>query len=724
MAELKLNFAGKLSCGKCEEVLLWLHNPTKLAANAGVTDPSQQTQLIPGEITDVVTINSANYQYTVEYDENLLLNPGNLLIECDIKQLCCAGCTIQYVDEAIRSKDNSILVDNTVADPASNSFTHTSGDGTVTTVNFGHSLSQAQTGDEVTLTLTKPDGTEDEVVLTLPAPGGSFSCDPDFETWLDCLESVKDGVGCTYDVDPLNGRFDAYPLTLTRIETVDGDVVFNISGNSLTDLVVQLNAQSGVTGYTFVESGNLLRILSAPAVVNRVEFSDGTDFDWRPAALVPFSCSQVDPRWERFCACVNRCVDYQIFLEPAPNENLLTLQGSDGSTSTVDLCPAVERCLEDVEALSITDGTNTEAIDLGDTVTFGGGASIEHVVSATDTVTTNLLLSADDPNFAELSANDGNLLVTPSGDANNFVVPGTDGRMYVFPSTDPNNSIVVGSDGGIFVDVPAQAVATDNTINGDGTPGDPLSVCISADANNGLTLGTDGCLYAAPGAETVTTFTDNGDGTFTYVSEDGTATVICQGPNNVVVPGDPCETVGANNMVRDVQINGCDLTVVSAPEHTAVEDYAEAERTIDVNGPTNFPNFLGLIVSITNPSPCRDMIVKEDFRQNEWRIQVPGSPSPTQIRLDTAVQRSVDGAPFVGIHGGSHGQRITNFVNNGNGIFAVERPGQTQVTHHVLAPGATLTIEYNVIYNLLELSSANPATLGAHISSSLIGWTV
>ena len=659
MAEIKLTFAGKLSCGKCEDVLLWLHNPTKLAANAGITDPTKQTQLIQGSITDITAVNSSNYQYTIEYDENLLLDPNSLLQECDIKQLCCAGCVIQYVDEAVASKSNSVLVDN-----GDNSFTHTSGDGTVTTVSFGHSLSSTVNGTTTTITLTKPDGTTDDVQITIPVAGGSFTCDPDFDTWLGCLEAIKDGTGCTYDVDPLGGRFDTYPLTLTRIETVNGDITFNISGNSLADLVANLNA-AAINGYTFTVNGNLLRILSAPDAVNRVEFTDGTDLDWRPAQLLQFSCTTVDPNWERFCACVNQCVTYEIYLQPAPNENILVLEGGGGTFSTVDLCPAVTNCLQGLEAFVIEDATgNSDGINLGETVFFLEGQSISQVVSVENTLTTSLLLSGDVvggvSNFAEFGTGDGNVGVWPSTDPNNFIVSGSDGRMYVFPSTDAGNNIVTGSDGGIYINIPGTTVNTDNTIDGDGSAGNPLSVPVSTDAGNLLVLGSDGkhfidcgsiipsCLNVAPAPnglagdgttgnplivspstdpgntlvfggdgglfvaaapETVTTFVDNGNGTFTYTNEAGVATVICQGPNTVTNPGG-CLGIGSANMVRSLTINGCVLDISSAPEHTAFQQVTNAvsdgiNLTVNYNGPpTNI---------VTVGDTCRDMIVNIAF---------------------------------------------------------------------------------------------------------------
>lgn len=373
MATIKLNFASQLSCGECEDVLLWLHNPYKLAVNAGVTDTSLLQEFLPASIKDIQELSTTNYEYTVQYNESLLLTPANLLTECDIRQVCCAGCIAAYVDNQVAAS-SSTIVDNTIleVDPE-NSFTHTGGGGNETTVNFGHELSSQTVGGTTTLILTTPSGAEFTVDLTAATnEAAAFQCERDFPLFLDCLETLQDGLGCTYDVDPLNGRFRDYPLTLTRIETTDGDVAINISGNSLMDLITNLNLQSAVTGYNFASNGNRLRIINAPAAISRVEFTDGTDLDWRPAEVLVGSCTGTVPEWERFCAAVNRCVVYEIYRNPANPEELI-LEGGNGIASTTEFGSVQEGTVRQWNrAVAGTFANNGDAI-LALTGDFGAG---------------------------------------------------------------------------------------------------------------------------------------------------------------------------------------------------------------------------------------------------------------------------------------------------------------------------------------------------------------
>lgn len=95
-----LKFSQKLDCGKCDDVLIQLHDPTKIAANTGVTDPTKIYHFIPGEITDFTCIGKTLFQYSITYDETLLTE-GTILTECDIRKICCAGCFLQYLNEKL-----------------------------------------------------------------------------------------------------------------------------------------------------------------------------------------------------------------------------------------------------------------------------------------------------------------------------------------------------------------------------------------------------------------------------------------------------------------------------------------------------------------------------------------------------------------------------------------------------------------------------------------------
>lgn len=108
MAELALTLNVKLSCGQCDDILLWIHNPTLLVQNVGVTDPDLINPFIEGDIVGVVCDQQGNYVYTVSYDENDLVTPADLLTECDVREICCAGCAIAYLQILINNINDVI----------------------------------------------------------------------------------------------------------------------------------------------------------------------------------------------------------------------------------------------------------------------------------------------------------------------------------------------------------------------------------------------------------------------------------------------------------------------------------------------------------------------------------------------------------------------------------------------------------------------------------------
>jgi len=113
-------------------------------------------------------------------------------------------------------------------------------------------------------------------------------------------------------------------------------------------------------------------------------------------------------------------------------------------------------------AMSITDGTTTEIVNPGDTVTFAAGNGLNVAVSATDTVTYTACLSGDAGNDLAFGT-DGCLFFneTPTSLTQNTATgvityineDGTNQTANVV-SGDANNNITVGTDGGAFLDVP------------------------------------------------------------------------------------------------------------------------------------------------------------------------------------------------------------------------------------------------------------------------------
>lgn len=126
-------------------------------------------------------------------------------------------------------------------------------------------------------------------------------------------------------------------------------------------------------------------------------------------------------------------------------------------------------------------------------------------------------------------------------------------------SDDAGNDLTTGSDGGLFIEADNLPITSDDTLDGDGTIASPLSVNISGDAGNDLTTGTDGGLFvdADDLAITVCAALD-GDGTV--------ASPLCISPsadaNNALIAGTDSKLyvpVETDNSATDT--NSIDLTL-------------------------------------------------------------------------------------------------------------------------------------------------------------------
>lgn len=145
---------------------------------------------------------------------------------------------------------------------------------------------------------------------------------------------------------------------------------------------------------------------------------------------------------------------------------------------------------------------------------------------------------------------------------------------------------------------------------------------------------------------------DNGNRTFTHTAANGAAVTFCQGVS-FLDQGTGCESVGANFMVRSVNLDGCVLRITSAPEHTGVIS-AHGQESVNTPAPLTAVGQVRATgistVTITNPSPCRIMIGYVtskarmfgslgvgDFTRLEFRLRTdPG----TGTYVDTGKRRS------------------------------------------------------------------------------------
>ena len=90
--ELIIYCAQKLCCSVGDDILLWISDPSLIASG---------NEIVEATITEDMCINSTTRQYTVEYEDAVLTDPGTPLTSDDLKTYCCGSCIKQYVDEKI-----------------------------------------------------------------------------------------------------------------------------------------------------------------------------------------------------------------------------------------------------------------------------------------------------------------------------------------------------------------------------------------------------------------------------------------------------------------------------------------------------------------------------------------------------------------------------------------------------------------------------------------------
>ena len=124
--------------------------------------------------------------------------------------------------------------------------------------------------------------------------------------------------------------------------------------------------------------------------------------------------------------------------------------------------------------------------------------------------------------------------------------------------------------------------------------GTPVTInLISGDPNNDIVAGTDGGLYlnvaSVTIAETITTLVDNGNGTFTYTSENGTVTTFdakiasvvdnLDGTYTITDDFGTSVTIDTNNTVTTLVDNG-DGSFTYTSEDGTVTTFTETLSTL------------------------------------------------------------------------------------------------------------------------------------------------
>ena len=224
-------------------------------------------------------------------------------------------------------------------------------------------------------------------------------------------------------------------------------------------------------------------------------------------------------------------------------------------------------------------------------------------------------------------------------------------------------------------------------------------VNVSAAPGNVLTVNADGLFVSAnAGSDSLV---DNGNRTFTHTDVNGNPVSFCQGIQTIT-PGTGCFGIGAQNMLRAAVLNGCDLQLSSAPEHTGHA----------IGGPSN--TFVGnvldpIVFNWVNPSACRSAIVLLFTNQGVTYVQQSTNANPI---LEAEFS---PGGGFVGI------QNLPAV----NGAIFQGNVGVQDTEFFIVPPGGTLNV-----YRRYRISDGTGApfpglaigTWAAAIRA--VGWTI
>lgn len=82
---------GDGSCA-CADIIINLHNPTLTLNGLGIVEAS---------VDEVMRLTNGQYRYLLSYDDAGLVDPSDGISQCDIKNICCKDCVIEYIQKLI-----------------------------------------------------------------------------------------------------------------------------------------------------------------------------------------------------------------------------------------------------------------------------------------------------------------------------------------------------------------------------------------------------------------------------------------------------------------------------------------------------------------------------------------------------------------------------------------------------------------------------------------------
>ncbi|MCB0549492.1 MAG: hypothetical protein KDD19_18100 [Phaeodactylibacter sp.] len=244
-------------------------------------------------------------------------------------------------------------------------------------------------------------------------------------------------------------------------------------------------------------------------------------------------------------------------------------------------------------------------------------------------------------------------------------------------------------------------VLTDNTLSGDGNPGNELSVNISADANNQLTLGSDGALYAGP----------DGDGEPGNELQD-----LSLAGNTLSLSGDPTPVDLSpyldNTDQQSLSINGNELSISNGNTVTLPDNGGDADwLKLDGNAPASILDdiYTNGKVGINTATPGSELEVQGLVGAS--RLTVGNTAVTNASKIHIAGTSNVD------IRFDKTNGYVWNLLNDGSAMrLANMTDNETPLS--ILSSG-TSVIDLPVTTNIgLDINGDNPSYIGMQLHNT------
>ncbi|WP_430930938.1 hypothetical protein [Robiginitalea biformata] len=559
---------------------------------------------------DVTDNGDGTYTFTNNDGSDVTINTNGVAISNTL-----AGNRIATVTDAGGSSTDIDETVTTLVDNANGSFTYTSEDGTATTftetddqtaaeVSYDNSTSGLTAGDtQAAIDELAAGSTDDQNLTGASLTGNTLQID------------IEDGSSASVDLSTLVDDADADPTNeLQTISRTGTDVTLSDGGGTVS-VADNDNDSSNETNTAFAVNAGNLEITDAAGTLSVPVSSLGSDD--QNISGSGLSGTDLTIGIENG---TNEVVDLSSLLDNTDDQNL-TLAGNSLSIedgNSVDL----SGYLDNTDDQNLTLAGNTLSIEDGNSVDLSG------------------FVSTDDQNISGSGLSGTDLTIGIENGTNEVIDLSS---LVDDADADPTNEYNTGA---------AMNAGSLEVTDGGGTQSANL---ISADANNDIVAGSDGALYlnvaSVTISETITNLSDNNDGTFTYVNENGVSQTVSKA--DVTDNGDGTYTF-TNNDGSDVTINtnGVAITNTLAGNRIAtVTDAGGSSTDIDETVTTLVDNANGSFTYTSEDGTATTFTETDD--QTAAEVSYDNSTSgltagDTQAAIDELAAGSTDDQNLTG----------------------------------------------------------------------------